>query len=360
MSTTSASEKKTGRTGVIFVLLLLAGAVFLLWWEVHQIQTQLQRGQMVIASEQRVISTLQGDVQHLAAQNAQPMNIWAMARIDHLLQMTDYALRFSDDVAAAKALLTLIKQQAQSLDASLALALGQRIDAHIQVLNALPHTDVGELLARVEGLRQQLPALPVMPLMHTTTMVKTPLETPKKQAQTPVPLHPMLIKLQRWAGHLWEMTQDGVKRAVIVRYHAAPITPLLPPGEQVQLVHNIDLKLSQIGWAALHHHHDLYQANITQIITWINQHYPVDQPPVYQFLKGLQVLQSYHLKPNLPDMSATLGWFRQQAAHAGGSASGQWIKKTPEQKTVPSSPASPVETPTAVNDQPAAPRTDEL
>ena len=87
--------------------------------------------------------------------------------------MADYSLRFSQDVNAATKLLVLADRQIKQLNEPDFRDVQRRIHSDIAVLEALPDTDIGALLVRIEGLRQQLKSLPIMPLTHQAVEKKS-------------------------------------------------------------------------------------------------------------------------------------------------------------------------------------------
>ncbi|QLH42017.1 MAG: uroporphyrinogen-III C-methyltransferase [Coxiellaceae bacterium] len=162
-------------------------------------------------------------------------------------------------------------------------------------LRALPPVDVVSLLAQLNALSQQITQLTVT----NTEMQKTGSDhapvTPSNTAEQSASV---------W-HRAWNNVGHAFKQMVVVRHVDQPAQPLISPEQQAFLIENIQLKLAQAEWAALHRDVGVYQASLHQAQTWVQQYF-ANNAATQSVIATLNNLLQVNIKPDLPSLDDTI------------------------------------------------------
>jgi len=238
-----------------------------------QLTSTLQQTQADIATSQKRIA-------QLMSQNGNP-DQQATNEASYLVRAANLHLT-TRNVNSSIQLLQMAKQRLETVITPAAGRLKSAIAHDITTLSALPQLDVGNLLAQLDQLSQQIASLPTNLQMSPQTVSKTNNDT---AATT-------------WWGKV-KRNLGGLKRLFIIRRLDKPMAPLLNPQQIVFLKENLRLKLSQAQWAVLHNQPKLYQQSVNIAIQWLKEH-AQNQPATQDIIKKLQALAIINISPPLP------------------------------------------------------------
>lgn len=202
-----------------------------------------------------------------------------------------------------------------------------------------------------EQLARELAALQAVSLpdlagiaLTLDTLAKTVAELPLKDAQarafTPEPAAAADAAAERDWTRLPRLIWDELRRLVVVRRNDTPVGPMLAPEQQFFLYENLRLQLSMARLAALSGDTASYRASLSTAADWLSEHFATDAPRNRAARAELERLAGLELRPELPDVSASLRLLRQQMRMAdlngAGSAAGSDGSPAPaETETAP-------------------------
>jgi uroporphyrin-3 C-methyltransferase len=95
------------------------------------------------------------------------------------------------------------------------------------------------------------------------------------------------------------------KQMVVVRHVDQAAQPLISPEQQAFLIENIQLKLAQAEWAALHRDAGVYQTSLRQAQTWVQQYF-ANNAATQSVITTLNNLLQVNVKPDLPSLDDSI------------------------------------------------------
>lgn len=238
-----------------------------------------------ISQNQLAIQELQNTIQK---QGADKTSRWKSIAIEYLIRMADLTLHTTGDVKTALTFLLTAKKYTNDFPAP---ALLHALNKDIASLQAVPVVDVEALVLKIDMVSQQVNALPVVPL-PTVAVAAT------IQEKAEIKQHANKLKL------FFISAVQALKDIVIIRHRN--VDPILPPEQVTILRLNIQAKLLQAEFAVMQKQNKLYQACLSQVIAWINQHFTLSDNITTSVLHTLQELQQVNLQPKLPVLTESL------------------------------------------------------
>lgn len=283
----------------ILGVIAVASLLVFLRQQVIQLQSQTQLLQQTLTQDQQTLASLQTSVQTLAAPQAKTSR--ALSEAEYLVELANYNLHFQGDVTVAVNLLKAADQQLNLTQDPTATPVRQILANNIMTLQSIPQLDLAGMILQINAISQQVALLPIVPDQLTKPAVT------QKETISSAPE-------RVWQRGL-ESVGHALREVVVVRHLEQPAVPLLPPQQQVYLIQNIQLQLSQAQWALLHQQPQIYQQSLQQASSWIEQYF-VSAAGTQSVLAALVQLQKVDIKPTLPDLSATLQQIRDQLTQA--------------------------------------------
>lgn len=166
----------------------------------------------------------------------------------------------------------------------------QAITENLTQLKSVAIIDQNQLIQQLTAIQQTIKQLP---LVSETATSKT------KKTNT---------------GTWWQRVLNSLKSLIIIHHSDKKIYPLISPKHLTILKANIDLKVAFIEWALLNRNNDLYQENLQQIITWLNQFYSHNPTQIKPIITQLNRLKKIDVDPTLPNLQKTLDLFNRPAS----------------------------------------------
>lgn len=277
--------------GFLGLIVVIAGVVY--GWISFSNQTYRLREH--VAHQQHQLVAMQSALQSLTLPAEKRNRV--LAEAEYLTQLANLNLSFERNITAVINLLKAADQQLSSLADPTLNPIRQALANDIAALQATPKVDLAGLVMRINAISQQVNQLPVIP-----SRLQKPITAAIVQ---PVPPESF------WKRGL-EATGRALKNVVVVRHLEQPVEPLLPPEQQTYLILNIQLKLSQAQWAALHQQPEIYQQSLQQAINWIRQYFVQNNTLTQNVLENLIELQKVTIKPAVPDISNSLNLLRNE------------------------------------------------
>jgi uroporphyrin-3 C-methyltransferase len=174
------------------------------------------------------------------------------------------------------------------------LPIRKALAADITALQAVPVIDLAGTYAEVLALNAQVD--------------KLPLPSKRPAADTAATGNTDAQKISWWRAGLhqsWEM----LSKIVVVRYNKPGERPFIPPEQQDFLYQNLHATFEQALSAIVHRQPEIYRASLQQGAAWIQQYFLTDSSVTQAELSSITKLQAVTLRPELPNISASLQAF---------------------------------------------------
>ncbi len=218
---------------------------------------------------------------------------WQRDEIAYLLKSAQQTLELRHDPATALQALQLADNRLEQMGNPRYLPVRKAIADEITALRAVPRPDVAGIALQLSSLSQQADG---WPLAHPS------------RPRPPAGLAPSAQ--QRLPEHWWQRTLHSLvavfREMVVIRHHAKPIQPLVPP-QQAQLVRMIaSLRLDLARTALLQGDPRVFGTQLEAARDWIRRYFDTRRTPVRAALAELGKLQEVQLAPKLPDISGSL------------------------------------------------------
>ncbi|MEJ2360074.1 MAG: uroporphyrinogen-III C-methyltransferase [Gammaproteobacteria bacterium] len=233
---------------------------------------------------------LANDIQSLRNKNQFLRKDWLVMEAEYLLQLANYRLLFDRDVnTSIVALQTADDRLHETGDPGL-ISVRKSIAESVQALKAVPQVDLAGMSLTLSALAKDIKTLP----LNTPEPRKRIEQQQKQKAAT--------RQIKSWSqlpAAIW----SDLKSLIIIRDHAQPVEPLLPPQQRFFLIENLRLQIEQARLAMLTGHASVFKERLTTAIHWIEKYFDPEAAPTQAAIATLKKLQASDIAPALPDIS---------------------------------------------------------
>lgn len=247
------------------------------------IASKTQHLQIQLEQLQETVQTWQNQLQKAYSNQR---NSWQLIVIEHLVRMADLTLNTTKDSKLALSFLLTAQQYAKSPGLSV---INHALNRDIASLQAIKVIEPETLILRIEALRQQLDALP----MVTKTI-----------PSLPGPQHEESIVAKNLWQRIFITATNALKDLVIIRRQT--VEPLLSIDQASILSLNLQTKLLQAELAVGPRQNKLYQSSLTQASNMITRYLLANSTAASDILSSLQELQQIDLSPPLPPLTESI------------------------------------------------------
>ncbi|WJW75595.1 uroporphyrinogen-III C-methyltransferase [Thiohalobacter sp. IOR34] len=240
----------------------------------------------------------------LRAQLGRSHDDWTLAETRYLLHVANQRLLLLRDPATALAALEDADQRLAGLGDPAYVPVREEIAREIAALRQLQLPDYEGLALRLASLTGQVEALPLAGSQYRPgeRTAQPGAEGAAQPAPAPV------------AG--WRQALDEVGRAlerlVVVRREDRPVAPMLPPEAQYFLYENLRLQLEAARLALLRQSPAAWRSSLQTVRDWLQAHFDTESPATRSLLTAVDELLAIDIRPELPDISASLRLLREQ------------------------------------------------
>lgn len=212
---------------------------------------------------------------------------WLLAEADYLVNMAGRKLYLENDVRTASTLLSEADSRLEDLNDPALFPVRTLIASDIATLNQINNVSEASVALAVGGLIPQVENL----TLRTLTLP----EPPAPAETTPS------SDIKEWRENLvraWnDLTDDLVNKTPI----DGPIAPYLSESERWLIEQQLKHALSRAQSAALGLQTKVFQQNLLEAVSLIDQHYEREDVSVIQFLGALENLLNTDFSKNYPD-----------------------------------------------------------
>lgn len=221
-------------------------------------------------------------------QDADPRE-WLYAEAEYLLRLANQRLRLERDVQGAQSLLEAADARLAEADNPALIPVRRAIQSELAALDSVPGVDRTGLYLALMAQQEQLATLPL----------KQDVEEIAAQSDDQAPLE------GGWREQLAQLGGE-LKDLVVVRHHDEALEALMTPEQESYLRQNVRLLLEQAQLALLKAEPRLYHASLGKAITLVERYYDTQNEAVKASLERLRSLHDKTIRPELPDISASL------------------------------------------------------
>lgn len=260
-----------------------------------------ERSRRTIEEQQRQLAAAQTGLEEalglLRAQLGRSQHDWVLAEVQYLLTVANQRVQLQRDTATAAAALESADRRLQSLADPGFNPVREQISRELTALRAVSTPDLAGIALTLDTLAQDAAGFP--------------LKDAQARAFAPDSDNAPDAAEDDWT-RLPQLIWDALRRLVVVRRNDAPIGPMLAPEQQFFLYENLRLQLSIARLAALSGDTTSYRASLKTAAAWLTGHFAADAPRNQAAAAELERLAALELRPELPDISASLRLLRQQ------------------------------------------------
>ncbi|MCB1751919.1 MAG: uroporphyrinogen-III C-methyltransferase [Gammaproteobacteria bacterium] len=231
---------------------------------------------------------------------------WLAAEAVYLMQIANHRLQLEWDVQTAiKALETADERLREGADPRW-IPIRELLASEIGSLKQVSPTDIEDLAVKLSGLAG---AVKNLKLLGTDPVVSRPAvaagadRTPDERT------------LQTLLNDVWE----GFRSIMVIRHHGQPVSALLPPDQQLLVQQNLILQLEAARVSLLRGNQALFDSSLQSAVQFLNAYFDIDDAAGKSFLNEVGVIAGFKVRPQLPDISASLIALRKQLETAGVS-----------------------------------------
>jgi uroporphyrin-3 C-methyltransferase len=250
-------------------------------------------------------SEIREAIQSLHRRIGSDNNQWMASEAAYLIQVANHRLHLEWDAQTAI-------QALQEADARLRDS-GDPSWIPVREILALEISSLRSAgLADIEGLALQLAGL------------AGGIEKLKMLGTEPLPAtRPGQPEAKPVASRTWKtLIEDGwagFKSIMVIRHHGQPVGAMVPPDQQLFLQQNLRLQLEAARISLLRGNQALYDTSLQTAVQLLRDHFDADDAGVGNYLGEIDKLGKIRVRPELPDISASLLALRDTLAKTGGA-----------------------------------------
>ena len=264
----------------------------------HQAQLQRQRAETRMQQLTDEQQSLGHRVSLLSALLGRSEQGWGLSEVEYLLRIANQRLLLQTDVKTAKLALLSADARLRELADPHYFGVREQIAAELEALEAVPTVDTDGIYASLQAWQKRIDELQVAGTDYRPADASGAAQ-PQARAVTDWTEVPALI----WAS-LTELFR--------LREHEQPIEPMLPPERDYFLRENLRLQLASAQLAVLREAPGPYRGALETARGWVIAHFASDSADAAALVAQLEELAALNIRPEVPDISASLRVLRQQ------------------------------------------------
>lgn len=218
---------------------------------------------------------------------------WVLANAEYLLLIANHRLRLERDIGTAVAALQAADERLRATGDPALIDVREKIASEIAALKAVPRPDITGLALELTALGAQVDKLPLL----------TTYQPPPSHGE------PAGHRVQSWKqlpAAIW----TDIKGLITVRRQEQVVRPMLPPKQQYFLRLNVRLQLAAARLALLQGDVTQLHAALTTARDWVGRYFDPKATATASLLSDLQRIEGVDIRPQLPDISASLDSLR--------------------------------------------------
>ena len=230
---------------------------------------------------------------------------WMAAEAAYLIQIANHRLQLEWDVNTAISALEMADARLRDSADSIWIPVREILALEIASLKAVEEVDVESLALKLSGLTggvKNLKLLGTGPVPARDTMPVGGKQPDSEERNLKTLFH-----------DLWQ----GFKSVMVIRHHGQPVSALLPPDQQLFIQQNLQLQLEAARVSLLRGNQALFDSSLKSAAQLLNEYFDTDDAGVSSYLTEIEALTGFNIRPQLPDISASMIALREQLRKVG-------------------------------------------
>jgi uroporphyrin-3 C-methyltransferase len=277
---------------------------------VQQVSTQVKLNRQELDRQLQRLSEEQESIGHRVSKVASRLGRseqgWSLAEVEYLLRVANHRLLLQRDVKTAKQAMRSADARLRELGEPRYLGVREQIAAELESLDAVRSVDREGIYAGLHAWLGRIDALPVAGSKYQ----------PPELSSTPRERDGAASDWKELVALVWESIA-GLFR---VRQHEQPVKAMLPPEREYFLRENLRLQLVAARLALLRDDPEQYRGALDTAAAWVAAHFASEHADTEALLAQLQEFAAIDIKPQLPDISASLRLLREEMKHGSQDA----------------------------------------
>ena len=244
---------------------------------------------------------------------------WLINEAYYLLKLANNRIMFMQDVDTALYLLNQADQLLGQLDDPNLFVTRQKLNEDRQRLNGWPKVDATGLAIRISALQSGVADLPMVIIAQE--------KEPEQEEAAP----------DVWYEHLLYSIQQLGDQWFTVRQHGSGYTPIISESDEQKLRFAIMMTLQTIQFAILNHNDDLYQANLLQLKSRLENYFDISdtsvQTIVLEIEQLLQVRVGYDSSEGITALLPLSNYLTQRETESASQTNSEAVDEPAEQST---------------------------
>jgi uncharacterized protein HemX/uroporphyrinogen-III synthase len=250
-----------------------------------------------LSDAQQNILSLQQSVNDLRNAEHSNKDAWSVSEAQYLTKLANDNLQIGDNLPLVLRLLQTADQELATLSDPKVAPIRKALATDIAALEAVPTVDAAGIYMQLSALNSEVDKLPMLnnrPLNDASTVENA--------------------NDKSWWRRGLKESWKTLRQIVVVRYNQTGQRPFIAPEQQQFLYQNIHAMFAQAMSALTQKQPAIYRESLQTADAWIKQYFMQDSPLTIALLKSVEQLQAVAIKPELPNISATLQTFRDYLA----------------------------------------------
>lgn len=264
-----------------------------------QIALQAQQTQAAITSIEQQRADLSQEMKKLAESlqlsNAEIKQQWALAEVNGLLNTANQQLLLAGNVDAALTAIELADKRVEQLDDFRLHPLRALLAAEKMALEEITDVDIEGMVLKLQTAINQVDQLQVV---SGPSIARN--DIPEQEQSTVQPTW------QQALNGIWQ----EVRSLVVIRHKQDGAAAVLIPEQRYFLYQNLSLKLETARFALLRYDVILFKDSLSAATDWLNEYFVGNERDA--MLESLSALQQIQITQELPDISSSSTWLKQQ------------------------------------------------
>ena len=271
--------------------------------EIQSLATEIQQTTSEQATNLSALQTQQDSLEQavtvLSENQPNSQQDWAVAEIEHLMNIAIHQLQLAENVPAALAALEAADVRIRDLGEPALFDVRQQLTTDINALKGINRVDISGMSLYLSDLIARVDSLPVK---------ENPIVS-EAETGDPATVDTSSLEGLGWQDKLKQlpaMMWNELKTLLVINYDKQAGSAFILPQQEYYLYQNLRLQLEHAKFAVLSRDNANLEASVDQILQWLNLHFDNEDAGVTNVMASLEQMKEVQLSPELPDITASL------------------------------------------------------
>jgi len=241
---------------------------------------------------------------------------WNVAEVIYLLQMAQQQLLLSQDTSSALAALHAADKRLMQAGDPRLLPIRDLLAKDLHRLRTVEQPDIAGMTLRLGEHADYVPQLPMLQGVQK--------QAPSSNAEPP-PAQATISSWRDLPAAIW----TELRSLIVIRHNNSAEVGLLSAEQRELLTWNLRLQLESARFSLLRRDTTQFHREIDRVLQGLDRHYDGNARSVQMLREDLQAMRQSPLRPELPDLSATVNALHQFATTSETAQTPPTVKAQP-------------------------------